>query len=269
MASYDLNDPAKIQGRDEVYPGERSLAALRLERALWAVEGENLDVLNPGCGAGRYARAMARERPSWRVVGGDLSEVAIREAERAGGGPEYLVLDAEGMPFEDQSFDAIIFFDLLEHLPHPDRFLRECDRTLRPGGTLHFFVPLEAQPGTLYSLLRDDRPIPIHRWKHDHVGHIQRYADADVLQMTWDAGLVVTAVAHSFHLVGQIHDLLDYWQRERARGGPGLMPLRVVQLICRAAFIATWRISYLEDCLYSGRVLASGLHLTAVRPERG
>lgn len=261
-STYELDDPVKIQGRDDFQLTDRSLAALRLRRALDALGDGDLKVLNPGSGAGRYARAIARYRPQWEVVGGDLSRVAIDEAIAADGGPQYVVLDAEAMPFEDGAFDAVVFFDLLEHVPHPDRMLGECARVLKPGGVLHFFVPLENQPGSLYRLLGDDRPVPIHKWKLDHVGHIQRFTDTDVLRLVWEAGFAVMDVAYSFHLLGQIHDIVDYWHRERTRGGHGLLPVPFVDALVRAIFVGTWRLSYIEDRLYSGPALASGLHVT-------
>jgi SAM-dependent methyltransferase len=157
----------------------------------------------------------------------------------------------------------VIFFDLLEHVPHPATMLAECARILEPGGVMHFFVPLEDQPGTLYRLFRSNRPVPIHRWKHDHVGHIQRYRQADVLALVWNNGFQVTDVDHSFHLIGQVHDIVDYWHRERAAGGSGLLPESAVNAITRGVFLFTWRLAYLEDRIYSGPRLASGLHVTA------
>ncbi|CAN5763874.1 hypothetical protein BH23CHL2_BH23CHL2_01580 [soil metagenome] len=262
---YDIDDPVKIQGRDEVYLSDRSLAALRLQRALRALGDGHQTVLMPGAGAGRYARALARYRPEWEIVAGDLSRRAVEEAIGLGGGPAYSMFDAEDLPFDDCIFDSVVFFDLLEHLPHPERFISECSRVLRVGGVLHFFVPLEAQRRTLYSLLDNDRPIPIHHWKRDHVGHIQRFRDSDVLRLVAVAGFDVQQIDYSFHLVGQVHDLLDYWQRERNRGGTGILPVSIVNAVCRVAFIATWRGSYLEDRLYDGSILASGLHVTARR----
>ncbi len=262
---YDVNDPRKIQGRDEVRLGDRSLAALRLKRAFTAIGGGKQSILLPGAGAGRYARAVAHYRPGWNVVAGDISYQAVDEAIRIGGGPSYSVFDAESIPFEDGTFDSIVFFDLLEHVPNPDLLLAECHRVLQPGGILHFFVPLEDQPGSLYRIFASDSPVPIHRWKTDHVGHIQRYRDADVLALAWASGFEVRDTAYSFHLTGQVHDVLDYWQRERSRGGDGLLPTRIVNLICRIAFVATWRGAFLEDSIYDGPLLASGLHVTAQR----
>jgi SAM-dependent methyltransferase len=267
-STYDINDPAKIQGRDEIIPGTRNLGAIRLQRALEALADQPGLLLVPGAGAGRYARALANARPDLDVIAGDLSEQAVCEAVAAGGTPAYLVMDALDLPFPASAFDAVIFFDLLEHVPAPERMLAECARVLRPAGVLHFFVPLEHQPWTIYRALRRDRPIPIHRWKRDHVGHIQRFDRATVVRLTWDAGLEVTHLSHSFHLIGQVHDVVDYWQRERGAGGRGIMPDHVVRLAARGIFAVTWRLAYLEDRLYAGPWFASGLHITAVKPSQ-
>lgn len=264
-ADYDIDDPRKIQGRDEIIPGTRNLGEIRLQRALEAIGDVAGRLLLLGAGAGRYARALANARPDLDVFAGDLSAVAIHEAVRSGGTPLYLVMDAQQLPFPDGSFGAVVFFDLLEHVPEPLTLLDECARVLQPGGVLHFFVPLEDEPRTLYRLLRSNRAVPIHRWKRDHVGHIQRFTQNDVLALTWRCGLEVTATSHSFHLVGQVHDVLDYWQRDRVAGGAGRVPVPAVRAITRSAFLVTWRLAYLEDRLYSGSKLASGLHLTALK----
>ncbi len=263
--TYHVDDPAKIQGRDEIIPGTRNLGEIRLERALDALGDTGGRLLLLGAGAGRYARALANARPDLDVFAGDLSQRAINEAVSYGGAPLYIVLDAQALPFADGSFDAVVFFDLIEHVPSPATLLAECRRVLQPDATLHFFVPLEDQPRTLYRALRRNWPIPIHDWKNKHVGHIQRFDQVDIVTETERAGLSVTDLSHSFHLVGQIHDLVDYWQRERSAGGAGLVPVPAVKLISRGVFFATWRLAYLEDRLYSGPRLASGLHVTARR----
>jgi SAM-dependent methyltransferase len=44
-------------------------------------------------------------------------------------------------PFEDNSFDLIEIFHVLEHLDKPFIIMREMHRILRPGGVLHVKVP--------------------------------------------------------------------------------------------------------------------------------
>lgn len=267
MNAYDINDPRKIQGRDELIRGTRNLGEIRLERALEAIGDVDGRILLPGAGAGRYARAIARARPDLDIVAGDLSTTAVEEAIAAGGTPSYLVMDVLDLPFPDEAFRSVIFFDLIEHVPDPAAMLRECARVLAPGGVLHFFVPLEDQPWTLYRAFRSNVPVPIHRWKREHVGHIQRFSRNDILALVWSSGLDVDSVTHSFHLIGQIHDVVDYWQRDRMLGGKGFVPLPVVRFISRAVFLVTWRLAYVEDRLYRGSRLASGLHVTAHKPR--
>ena len=265
IGNYDIDDPAKIQGRDDVMVDDHSLAALRLRAGLAAISGCSGRVLVLGCGAGRYVRAIQRERPDLDVHGGDLSLTALREARRRAPAG-YVALDASALPYRDRSFSAVLFFDLLEHVPAAEAMVQEIARILVPTGVLHFFVPLEGKPDTLYGLLRHSERLPIHRWKRDHVGHVHQFTGADVLRAVWAAGLTVTDVHYGFHIVGQIHDVIDYWQRERTRGGPGVVPPDAVRWIARIAFIPTWRLSYVEDRLYTGRRFGSGLYVTAVKP---
>lgn len=266
VGAYDVEDPHKIQGRDEVDVSDRSLAALRLRAALEALEGVRRAVLVLGCGAGRYVRALERERPDLRFHGGDLSLTALHEAAARDERAHYLSLDASRLPYRNNAFGAVVFFDLLEHVPAYQAMLAEIARVLTPGGVLHFFVPLEAEPGTLYALLAGSARVPIHRWKRDHVGHVNRFDAGSAIRAVWQAGLEVREASFGFHLAGQVHDLVDYWNRERQSGGPGFLPRSAVAALTRATFLATWRLSYFEDRLYAGRRFASGLHLTAVKP---
>lgn len=263
VGDYDIEDVSKIQGRDEVYLYDRSLAGLRLSHALEALAETRGSVLVLGCGAGRYVRALSRVRTDLEVHGGDLSLTALREARERDARHHYVGLDASRLPYRNEVFDAVVFFDLLEHVPDYTGLLEDVERVLAPGGVLHLFVPLEGRRGTVYWMLRDSRRVPINRWKRDHVGHVNRFRAEDVLHAVWETGLEVTGIAYGFHAAGQLHDVVDYWQRERLSGAPGMLPPEAVRLLARATFIPTWRLSWLEDRLYSGPVLASGLHLTA------
>ena len=50
-------------------------------------------------------------------------------------------LDNEPLPFENDYFDFIYHKSLLEHLWHPEHFMKECIRILKPGGVLLSLVP--------------------------------------------------------------------------------------------------------------------------------
>jgi SAM-dependent methyltransferase len=263
VGRYNIDDPAKIQGRDEVSTGDRSVAAIRLNHCLEAFEQITGRILVLGCGAGRYVRALKRVRPDLDVIGCDLSVAALIEAREVDGEGDYIALDASLLPFADASVQGVVFFDLLEHVPEYKRMLEEIQRVLSPGGRLHFYTPLEDQPGSIYHLLRSSKRLPLRTWKQDHVGHINFFRSEEVIRNVWNADLEVDDLRYGFHPFGQVHDLVDYWQRERNAGASGTLPLSVVRTLSRITFLFTWRLSYFEDKLYDGPFLGSGLHITA------
>ena len=52
-----------------------------------------------------------------------------------------IVSDIVEIPEETNSFDAVMCVEVLEHLPNPDRAIKEFGRLLRPGGTLVMTAP--------------------------------------------------------------------------------------------------------------------------------
>lgn len=52
-----------------------------------------------------------------------------------------LVVDARKLPFEDGSLRAIVFTDVLHHIPDVRQFFSEASRCLRPGGKILMIEP--------------------------------------------------------------------------------------------------------------------------------
>lgn len=96
-------------------------------------------VLDVGTGGGRAAIALAQQ--GYSVAGVDVSpamvEQALRQAMDADVDVEFVVGDAEALPFDDASFDAaLIAGNSIGHLD-PDgmrRCAQELARVLRPSG---------------------------------------------------------------------------------------------------------------------------------------
>ncbi len=49
--------------------------------------------------------------------------------------------DIEALPFKDSTFDAVTTLEVLEHLTHPEKALREIHRVLKPSGVLVMSSP--------------------------------------------------------------------------------------------------------------------------------
>lgn len=106
------------------------------------------DVLDLGCGTGGLSLLAAR-LGARSVVGLDVEPEPVRVArERARdlGGPVRPTFaippDPRKLPLPAESMDAILLFDVLEHLMDPESVLSECGRVLRRGGRmLVWWVP--------------------------------------------------------------------------------------------------------------------------------
>ena len=59
--------------------------------------------------------------------------------------------DLTALSFREASLDAILSFDVLEHVPDYQAGLRECARVLRPGGRIYITVPFV---GTAETIVR-------------------------------------------------------------------------------------------------------------------
>jgi SAM-dependent methyltransferase len=95
-----------------------------------------LDVLENGCGAAQWGRALARRGA--RVTGIDLSERQLRFAREAGADFPLVHGSAEALPFPDASFDVVFADHGAFTFADPYRTIPEAARVLRPAGLLAF-----------------------------------------------------------------------------------------------------------------------------------
>lgn len=269
--SFNYEDESIIEGRGTGALRPRDLALTRLERCLEAFVGlpDGAKVMEVGCGAGRQSRTLKKLRPGLHVYGCDLSQRAITETQAYKDGVEYEVAEATSLPYDDATFDAVMLFDVLEHVPDVKAVVREIARVLKPGGLFHGFIPIEGQPKTLFYRLRQSTRLPIARWKRERIGHIQQLTDSEVEQIFRACGFSLREQSYSFHLAGQLFDLTDYWQRDRL-ADPALDARRkkAIALVARLIFYPTWRLAYWEDRVRAHSSRATGLHLTAAKMQQ-
>ncbi|GAA1522247.1 class I SAM-dependent methyltransferase [Kribbella lupini] len=118
---------------DEAYGGESKYRAW-IDRLLDQLDAHSR-VLDVGCGSGLpLARELARAGHA--VTGVDISEVQIRRARELVPEAEFVQADAASLDFPAESFDAVVSFYALIHLPQDEQeeLLRKVAGWLRPGG---------------------------------------------------------------------------------------------------------------------------------------
>ena len=150
--SYDRNAALRSLGQDP-----------RWRRFLVSRIPPGSDVLDVATGTGAVASRLLER--GCTVTGLDQSQGMLRVARRRlGDRARFVEGRAEGLPFEDASFDALTFTYLLRYVDEPAEVLRELARVVRPGGTiamLEFFLP--RQPWRLAWDLYVDRILPLAR----------------------------------------------------------------------------------------------------------
>jgi SAM-dependent methyltransferase len=120
---------------EENYWFQRHVVAYEFAAKL--VEGK--DVLDAGCGEGYGAALLARDAGS--VVGTDLEQEVVEHATARYPSVRFQTADLTALPFPEQSFDAVVSLQVIEHLQRPREFVSECARVLRPGGVLVLSTP--------------------------------------------------------------------------------------------------------------------------------
>ncbi len=123
-------------------------------------------ILELGCGPGAlWVENLERVPQGWHVTLSDLSPGMVQKAQSSLQGShrrfEYRVIDAQEIPFEDESLDGVIANHMLYHVPDMHKALREARRVLRRGGRFYATTVGASHLRELYDLIsrfagRDD-----------------------------------------------------------------------------------------------------------------
>ena len=135
------------------------------------IENETFgNLLDVGCGTGRMIALLNQGHPNKRLVGIDLSPKMIEVAKsKKLRDVEFIVGDAESLPFNDNEFDLIINSQSFHHYPNPQKFFNEVSRVLKPRGRL---------------ILRDNTSIGVMVWLINHIevplANLMGYGDVQI-----------------------------------------------------------------------------------------
>ena len=159
-------------------------------------------VLDMGCGGGRHAFALYRRGAD--VVALDRGDADLVEVETmfeamrlegevpAGARAGTVRGDAYALPFDDDSFDAVVAAEVLEHLPEDERAMAELVRVLRPGGQIAVTVPRWGPEKVCWALSDAYHEV--------EGGHVRIYRGDQLVERLERAGLEPVGTGHTHGL---------------------------------------------------------------------
>ncbi len=188
-------------------------------------------VLDAGCGGGGMPLSFAEE--AGFVVGIDLvnrfGQAGVMLArERSLANLRFLQADGQALPFRSEAFDWVFSHAVIEHVADAPRYLQECARVLRRGGSMY----LSTAPYLSFAgahLPRLIVPIPLHllvgrRLSFATFRFLARHAEWTLREKADENSFIKIARAN-----GRKHDdLLELVRIERLRGQIARAGFRIV-----------------------------------------
>jgi SAM-dependent methyltransferase len=130
------------------------------------------DVLELGCGEGRGVEVLAPAAKSYTGV--DKIAPVVDALTRRFPGHRFICMKMPPLTgLADNSYDAIVAFQVIEHIADDRQFLREIYRVLRPGGRAFLTTPNRS-----YSLTRN--PWHVREYLPEELGNLAKTVFEDV-----------------------------------------------------------------------------------------
>jgi SAM-dependent methyltransferase len=208
-------------------------------------------VLEVGSGSGKILRTLQAHRPGLHPYGCDISDWSPPE------GIQFRLMTTD-IPYPDQTFDAVLVVDVLEHVPDPDHLIAEIVRVLKPGGRFVGFVPIEGESRSLYTvyrkLLGEDLYV---RTKH----HVNAFTYTDVDRLL-SGRFDIADTSYIYHWLGHAMDatffaaarlpqLATFWWRDnKYYAGPTKKQSPVVYALNRLLELGN-ALAYLESRVFA------------------
>ncbi len=203
-------------------------------------------LLDVGSGLGESSVYFALQ--GMEVTATDVSEgmleMAQQVAEHHGVQLQTQVANAETLPFEDNSFDAIYVANTIHHIPDQAAFFEDVSRVLKPGGWFYSWDPLAYNPAiNIYRNMatevrtEDEEPL-----RMDIFNLLQSRFENLGKRFFWMASL---ALFFKYFLVDRVHPNADrYWKRiytETDRSLWWWKPLKLLDgILTRIPYLNRW-----------------------------
>jgi len=158
-------------------------------------------VLDVGCGFGGTSRYLAKALgPEASVTGITLSPNQVKRGtelakEQDTPNANFMVMNALGMDFPDNSFDIVWACESGEHMPDKEAYINEMMRVLKPGGKFVMATWCQRDDSTEPFSRKDERDLKFlyEEWTHPYFISIEKYAELIQATEIMDNSSIVTA----------------------------------------------------------------------------
>jgi SAM-dependent methyltransferase len=157
------------------------------------------------------------------------------------------------VPLPSESLDAVLFVDVLEHVPDPAGLLDEAARVLQPGGRLIAIVPVEGERLSFYELFRAVLGRDTYEVTKEHV---QSFTHASLTDL-FERRFRLEHRRYAYHFLGQLMDagffaaarlerLRRFWWNENAyynapsESQPAPLAVRALNKLLQAGNALAW-----------------------------
>jgi SAM-dependent methyltransferase len=165
-------------------------------------------ILDVGCGDGFHLGLLkAHGEPQWRLEGIDFDRRAVEAARGKGLTVHHGDLGAAGI--EDSAYDVVYTLQTIEHVAHPDLFLAEINRILKPGGRL--VVVTDNNESVDFAMFKG------HHWGGYHFPrHWNLFSAESLGRLARDAGFRVDRIETIVSPVNWVYSIHNYLVDKRA-----------------------------------------------------
>lgn len=146
------------------------------------------NILDLGCHGGALTGVISESAKNSKIYGLDISENAIRYAQKQHPNINFQVCDLDkGIPYENEMFDAITCFDVLEHMANPSKIIDEIKRVLKKNGLFIIEIPNETMLFKLIWIIWTNWTGKV--WKN---AHVHSFKPKDLKKLLENKGFVKT-----------------------------------------------------------------------------